>query len=80
MININIFDVILKRHRGSNRKNVCVFYDENKMLAVEKMGEYVKKNGFTIYENNGRFTIADVIQSFTIYTIPIEIFRGCDRY
>ena len=26
------------------------------------------------------FTIADVIQSFAIYTIPIEIFRGIDRY
>lgn len=61
MININIFDVILKRHRGSNRKDVCVFYDEDKMLAVDKMGEYVKKNGFTITENDGRFTIADVI-------------------
>lgn len=58
---MNIFDVILKRHSGSARGNVCVFYDEDKALAVEQMGEYVKKNGFTITEKDGRFTIADVI-------------------
>lgn len=58
---MNIFEVILKRHSGSTRKDVCVFYDENKNLVVKKMGEYVNKNGFSIVERDGRFTIADVI-------------------
>lgn len=58
---MNIFDVILERHRGSSKGNVCIFYDEDKALAVKKMGEYVKSNGFTITEKDGRFTIADVI-------------------
>ena len=56
-----IYDVILKRHSTSTRKNVCIFYDENKILALDKMAEYVKKNGFSIVEKDGRFTIADVI-------------------
>lgn len=58
---MNIFDVILKRHRGSSREDVCIFYDEGKALAVKKMLDYVKRNGFTITEKDGRFTIADVI-------------------
>ena len=58
---MNIYDFVLKRHRGSSRKDVCVFYDEDKELVVKKMGEYVKKNGFTITEKDRRFTIADVI-------------------
>ena len=58
---MNIYDFVLKRHKGSSRKDVCVFYDENKELVVKKMKEYVKKNGYTITENDGRFTIADVI-------------------
>ena len=58
---MNIFDVILKRHSGSTRKDVCVFYDEDKTIALNKMAEYVRKNGFTITEKDGRFTIADVI-------------------
>lgn len=58
---MNIFDVILERHSGSTRKDVCVFYDEDKALAVEQMGKYVKENGFTITEKDGRFTIADVV-------------------
>ena len=58
---MNIYDFVLERHSGSSRKDVCVFYDEDKELVVKKMGEYVKKNGFTITEKDRRFTIADVI-------------------
>ena len=58
---MNIYDVILKRHSNCTRKDVCIFYDEDKTLALEKMAEYVKKNGFTITEKEGRFTIATVI-------------------
>lgn len=58
---MRIYDVILKRHSNSTRKDVCVFYDEDKTLALKKMAEYVNKNGFTITEKDGRFTIGDVI-------------------
>ena len=58
---MNVYDVILERHSTSNRKNVCIFYDENKELAIKKMSEYVKKNGFTITEKDGRFSIATLI-------------------
>lgn len=58
---MNIYDVILKRHSNSTRKDVCIFYDEDKTLALKKMGEYVNKNGFTITEKDGRFTIGDVL-------------------
>lgn len=58
---MSIYDVILKRHSNSSRKDVCIFYDEDKTLALKKMTEYVNKNGFTITEKDGRFTIGDVI-------------------
>ena len=58
---MSIYDVILKRHSNSARKDVCIFYDEDKTLALKKKAEYVNKNGFTITEKDGRFTIGDVI-------------------
>lgn len=56
-----IYDVILKRHNGSSRHNVCVFYDEDKELAIGAMSNYFKNNGFSITEKDGRFSIADII-------------------
>lgn len=56
-----IYDVIAKRHEGSSRSDVVLFYDEDKNLAISKMAEYVKKNGFSLTEKDGRFSIADVI-------------------
>lgn len=56
-----IYDVILKRHNNSSQSNVCIFYDEDRDLAIDRMGKYVKENGFTITEKDGRFTIADII-------------------
>lgn len=58
---MSIYDVVLKRHKGSSRPDIIVFYDENKALALKEMAKYVDKNGFTITEKDGRFTIADVI-------------------
>ena len=58
---MNVYDVILERHSTSARKNVCIFYDEDKELAIKKMADYVKKNGFTITEKDGRFSIATLI-------------------
>lgn len=56
-----IYDVILKRHNGSSRPDVCIFYDEDKELAIAAMADYDRKNGFSITEKDGRFSIADII-------------------
>lgn len=56
-----IYDVILKRHRPSSRTDVCFFYDEDKNVALKEMANYVKRNGFSITEKDGRFSIANVV-------------------
>lgn len=56
-----IYDVILKRHDGCSRSDVCIYYDEDKTNALNEMAKYVNKNGFSITEKHGRFSIADVI-------------------
>ena len=56
-----IFDVILKRYKGSTKPNTCIFYDEDREIAIKEMKKYVDKKGFTITEGKNVFTIADVI-------------------
>lgn len=56
-----IYDVVAKRYRGSSRSDVVLFYDEDIENAIRFMHDYDKKNGFTIYEKDGRFSIADII-------------------
>lgn len=56
-----IYDVIAKRHEGSIRSDVILFYDEDKETSIKFMNKYDKQNGFTIVEKEGRFTIADII-------------------
>lgn len=56
-----IYDVILKRNDGCSRSDVCIYYDEDKANALNEMAKYVNKNGFSITEKDGRFSIADVI-------------------
>ena len=51
--------VILRRRA----RDVCVFRDEDKQKAVAFMRDYVKRNGFTIVEKDGRFTVSDVVLS-----------------
>ena len=52
--------VVLKRHKGSSRPDVIVFYDEDREVAISEMRNYVRKNGFTVYDTDGRFTISTV--------------------
>lgn len=40
---------------------ICKYYDEDKTNALNEMAKYVNKNGFSITEKDGRFSIADVI-------------------
>lgn len=56
-----IYDVIAKRHSGSSRPDVVLFYDEDREAAIKFMDKYDKQNGFTIIVKDGRFTIADII-------------------
>lgn len=56
-----VYDVILKRHCGSSRPNVCIFYDEDREKSIKEMQKYINTHGFTIVEKDGRFTIADII-------------------
>lgn len=56
-----IYDVVAKRHRPSSRPDVVLFYDEDRETAIEFMRDYGRKNGFTIEDKEGRFTIADII-------------------
>lgn len=53
--------VMLERHRPAARPDVCIFYDEDRNIALKEMQKYVKKNGFTITEKDGCFSIADVL-------------------
>lgn len=55
------YKAVLKRHRPAARPDVCVFYDENKTAVLNEMAKYVKANGFTISENDGKFSIGDVV-------------------
>ena len=55
------YEVILKRHPGSNRQNVCIFRDEDRATALKEMRRYYNQNGFTVQERDGRFTVADIL-------------------
>lgn len=56
-----IYDVIAKRHRGSSRPNVVLFYDHDREKAIKFMGNYRIKNGYSVRDSDGVFTIADII-------------------
>ena len=55
------YSVMLKRHRGSSRPDVCIFRDENRDVAIREMAKYVKENGFRIHDRDGWFTVVDVV-------------------
>lgn len=55
------YSVVLKRHKGSNRSDVVVFQDENRARAIREMKKYCEKNGFSVQDRDGRFTIADIV-------------------
>lgn len=55
------YSVILKRYEGSSRPDVIIFRDEDREKAISEMKKYVKANGFTVYDRDGRFTIKTVV-------------------
>lgn len=54
------FSVVLKRHEGSSRSDVIIFRDEDREKAISEMKKYVKENGFTVRDRDGRYTISTV--------------------
>ncbi len=55
------YSVILKRYDGSSRPDVVVFRDEDREKAISEMAKYDRKNGFTVQDHDGRFTIKTII-------------------
>lgn len=54
------YSVMLKRYKGSDRPDVCIFFDEDREKAIAAMRKYVKENGFTVKDPDGRFSIAGI--------------------
>lgn len=55
------YSVILKRFKGSSRPDVCIFRDEDREAAIREMRKYCVKNGFSVHDSDGHYTIADII-------------------
>lgn len=55
------YSVILKRYKGSTRPDVCVFRDEDRDKALKEMRKYCQRNGFSVHDKDGWFTIADIV-------------------
>ena len=55
------YSVMLKRYPGSSRPDVCIFSDENRDTALREMHKYAKVHGFTVYDRDGRFTVANIV-------------------
>ena len=74
-----IYDVIAKRHSTSSSPNCVLYYDEDRDTSIKYMRDYAKKNGFTIYDKDGRFSIADIIlreRTATGEEISVTPYRG----
>lgn len=67
------YSVILKRHPGSGRPDVCIFRDEDREVAIRAMRDYCKKFGFTVADSDGRFTICDIllVEKEPVYGAPV---------
>ena len=55
------YSVILKRHKGSPRPDVCVFMDESRDKALKEMRKYRQNNGYSVHDRDGWFTIEDIV-------------------
>lgn len=55
------YHVMLKRHQGSSRPDVCIFRDESRDAALRAMRNYGKTYGFSVDDQDGRHTIADIV-------------------
>lgn len=67
------YSVVLKRFNAPDRPDVIVFQDENREKAISFMRDYVKRNGFSVYESDRRFSISDIhlVEKEPIYGSPV---------
>jgi hypothetical protein len=67
------YEAVIKRHKGSSKPDIYLIRDENKETVLKAMKDYCKQNGFTVVENGGRFTIANIvlIEREPIFGAPI---------
>lgn len=55
------YSVMLIRHKGSTRPNVCIFRDENREAAIREMHRYGMNKGFVVEGLDGRYTIETIL-------------------
>lgn len=55
------YSVMLIRHKGSTRPNVCIFRDENREAAIREMHRYGMSKGFVVEDRDGRYTIETIL-------------------
>ena len=55
------YSVILERHAGSHRPNVCIYQDEDQEKAIREMHRYGMSKGFVVEDHDGRSTIATIL-------------------
>lgn len=54
------YSVMLRRHRGDTRPDVCIYSSENREAALREMRRYVRQEGFTVTDYDGRYTVRNV--------------------
>lgn len=56
------YEVTAKRHDGSKRGDMTLYIDEDRDKAIEWMGKYVRKYGFTLDDyDRGNISVADLL-------------------
>jgi hypothetical protein len=77
------YSVVLKRHTSSSKPDTILFRDEDREVAISEMQKYYKKNGFTIYDKDGHYTISNIIlvEQESIVGAPIlSVTKYCDLF
>lgn len=54
------YEVRLLRSPGNPRPDVVIYWSENREHAIKAMHDYVVKNGYSVQDRDGRFSISDV--------------------
>lgn len=55
-----VYDVIINRHTKL-KPDIVIYYDEDPKLSIKVMGDYVRKNGFTVKEEGKTYSIATLV-------------------
>jgi len=55
------YSVILKRFPGSYKPDVCIIRDEDREVAIKEMHKYSKQHGFSVKDEDGTHTIANIV-------------------